>query len=215
MEFELDLDFLKSLISDFDLMTLLPNLVDVMDWVITVVNYCLVIGPLVLTALGLLYLLLPTREANHFVGYRFFWGMGSITSWRFTQRLAGAVWAVMGIILALEANDFRANLDSLEKLDMMYQSAELLLKQVIYVVASCVAINGVVFFLFNFQGEVRWVWRKLAELMVKCFGDLVAFFKKLIQENMGKKPENKSNPERRPRRIPGQNAKTNNNSKQQ
>ena len=35
MDFELDMDFLKTLISDFDLMSILPDLADVMDKVYT------------------------------------------------------------------------------------------------------------------------------------------------------------------------------------
>lgn len=200
LPFELDTEFLKSLLNDFDLMTLLPDLADVMTWLVTAVEYALVIGPMLLVALGLLYLLLPTKEANHFVGYRFFWGMGSIKSWRFTQRFAGAVWTVLGLVLVLEANDFRAQIAGMENLELMYQSIELLLKQVYYVVVSCLAVNVVVFLIFRFTGEIRWVWRKLGELIAKGVGILMAN----IRQGKTDKPE------KRPRRTPGQNAKPQN-----
>ena len=61
---ELDMDFLKTLISDFDLMAILPDLADLMDWIVKGVNIALIIGPVVLAVMGLWYLLLPTREAN-------------------------------------------------------------------------------------------------------------------------------------------------------
>jgi len=158
---EFDMDFLKSLISDFDLMALLPEMADVLDWIMIAVSYALVAGPCVLVLLGLWYLILPAREANHYVGYRFFWGMGSIKSWKFTQRFAGVVWIIIGAILAMEANDLRESLLAMEKLDMMYEAVALILKQISWVVVSCLGINVVIFIIFDFKGNVRKVWRKL------------------------------------------------------
>lgn len=159
---ELDLDFLKSLISDFDLMSILPDLADVMDWIVKGVNIALIIGPVLLAVMGLWYLLLPAREANHFVGYRFFWGMGSVKSWKFTQRFAGAVWLVLGVKMALEAYDNRAAYEAMETIDLMYTAIDLIIHQVATVIISCLVINLVVFILFNFKGNVRRPWRSLA-----------------------------------------------------
>lgn len=158
---DFDMDFLKSLISDFDLMALLPNMVDVLDWIMIAVSYALVAGPCVLVLLGLWYLILPTREANHFVGYRFFWGMGSIKSWKFTQRFAGLAWIILGAILAMEANDLRESLLAMEKLDMMYEAVAMILKQISWLVITCLIINVIIFIIFDFKGNVRKVWRKL------------------------------------------------------
>ena len=167
---DFDMDFLKSLISDFDLMALLPNMVDVLDWIMIAVSYALVAGPCVLVLLGLWYLILPTREANHFVGYRFFWGMGSVKSWKFTQRLAGAVWLGLGIYMASEAYDNRAVLEAMETIDLMYTAIEVILHQVWYLIVSCLSINAVVFIIFNFKGNVRrpwrWIGRKIKELFL-------------------------------------------------
>lgn len=181
---ELDMDFLKSLISDFDLMSILPDLADVMEWIIKGVNIALIAGPVLLAVLGLWYLLLPTREANHFVGYRFFWGMGSVKSWKFTQRFAGAVWLILGVKMALDAYNNRAGYEAMETIDLMYTAIELIVHQVAAVVISCLVINLVVFLIFNFKGNVRrlwrWMGRKIKELFLK------------VKENMtAKKAENK------------------------
>ena len=166
---ELDMDFLKSLISDFDLMSILPDLADVMDWIVKGVNIALIIGPVILAILGLWYLLLPTREANHFVGYRFFWGMGSVKSWKFTQRLAGAVWLALGIQLAMEVNDSRVQLEAMETIDLMYRAIEVIIHQVYYLIVSCLIINAVVFVIFNFKGNVRRLWRWIGRKFVELF----------------------------------------------
>lgn len=184
MDFELDMDFLKSLISDFDLMSILPDLADVMDWIVKGVNIALIVGPVLLAVLGLWYLLLPTREANHFVGYRFFWGMGSVKSWKFTQRFAGLVWLILGVNMAMTANENRASLEAMETIDLMYTAIEQIIRQVGAVIISCLVINIVVFLIFNFKGNVRrlwrWIGRKIKELFEK------------VKENLtSKKAENK------------------------
>ena len=178
MDFELDLDFLKSFISDFDLMSILPDLADVMDWIVKGVNIALIIGPVLLAILGLWYLLLPTREANHFIGYRFFWGMGSVKSWKFTQRFAGAVWLYLGVTMAMQANENRASLEAMETIDLMYKAIELIIRQVSSVIISCLAINLVVFIIFNFKGNVRrpwrWIGRKIKELFLNIKDSIAA-----------------------------------------
>lgn len=193
MDFELDMDFLKSLISDFDLMSILPDLADVMDWIVKGVNIALIIGPVVLAVLGLWYLLLPTREANHFIGYRFFWGMGSVKSWKFTQRFAGAVWLGVGIKMALEAYDNQAQLEAMETIDLMYTAIEVILHQVWYVVVSCLIINAIVFLIFNFKGNVRrlwrWMGRKIKELFLKLKSNMEA---NMAESRAEKKSEKKT-----------------------
>ena len=87
--------------------------------------------------------------------------MGSIKSWKFTQRFAGAVWIILGVVLALNANELREELLAMEKLEMMYEAIALILKQISWVVVSCLAINVIIFFIFNFKGDVRRVWKKL------------------------------------------------------
>ena len=175
---ELDMDFFKSLISDFDLMAILPDLADVMDWIVKGVNIALIIGPVLLAVMGLWYLLLPTREANHVVGYRFFWGMGSVKSWKFTQRLAGAVWLYLGIDMARSAYDNRAQLEAMETIDLMYTAIEQILHQVGTVIISCIAINVVIFLLFNFKGNFRRLWRFLG----RKIKELCLFLGKKIKE---------------------------------
>lgn len=178
---ELDMDFLKTLISDFDLMAILPDLADLMDWIVKGVNIALIIGPVVLAVMGLWYLLLPTREANYVVGYRFFWGMGSVKSWKFTQRLAGLVWLIMGVKMAREAYDNRAQLEALETIELMYTAIETILRQVGTVIISCVIINVVIFLLFNFKGNYRRLWRFLGRKTKELFDKLVAKISEAIK----------------------------------
>lgn len=183
---ELDMDFLKTLISDFDLMAMLPDLADLMDWIVKGVNVALIIGPVVLAVMGLWYLLLPSREANHVVGYRFFWGMGSVKSWKFTQRLAGLVWLIMGVRMAREAYERSAQLEALETIELMYTAIETIISQVGTVIISCVIINAVIFLLFNFKGNYRRLWRFLGRKIKELFDKLVAMISEAIKNAMNK-----------------------------
>lgn len=63
----------------------------------------LFMGPILFIGMGLFYTFLAPPEANHKLGYRTYFGMGSVAAWKFTQKLAGMVWSGAGILLALVA----------------------------------------------------------------------------------------------------------------
>ncbi len=60
-------------------------------------------GPIVLILMGLYYLFLSPKEANHKAGYRTFFGMGSVNAWKFTQKIAGMAWGGAGIVALIAA----------------------------------------------------------------------------------------------------------------
>lgn len=63
----------------------------------------MLIGPILLILLGAYYYYFAPEEANHKVGYRTHYGMGSVAAWKFTQGLAGKVWGFLGAGLAVVA----------------------------------------------------------------------------------------------------------------
>ena len=87
-------DFLDAIIPDLDKM-----LSDMRFWI----GFAMLAGPIILIVLGLFYFFLAPKEANHRMGYRTYFGMGSVPAWRFTQRLAGMVWGGLGIVLCIVA----------------------------------------------------------------------------------------------------------------
>ncbi|MGM9588616.1 MAG: SdpI family protein [Faecousia sp.] len=95
----LDIESIKEMMDAFDPAALLPELEDIFSVLVTVCQIAVLIGPILLLGLGVAYLLLSPREANHYFGYRCYFGMGSVEAWRFTQRLAGVVLGVLGLIL--------------------------------------------------------------------------------------------------------------------
>ena len=89
------MDFLQN----FDPSKILPNIARLMTDAVMVLRICVLAGPILLAVLGAVYFFLAPKEANHSVGYRFFWGMSSMEAWQFMQKLSGMVWGALGIVL--------------------------------------------------------------------------------------------------------------------
>ena len=90
---------ITALFDKIDFSKLVPELDTLLGKLQAVAGWALMIGPIVMVALGLWYYFLPPKEANHKVGFRTWFGMGSVEAWQFTQRLAGIVWTGLGIVL--------------------------------------------------------------------------------------------------------------------
>lgn len=149
------MEALKSLLSDFDLSAILPDIPKFLSGLEMILRIAVLVGPLCLLGLGLWYLLAPVPEANHLAGFRCFWGMSSVESWQFTQRTAGLVWSGLGLVLtvvmALRANGYR----ELEYETAIWSAIQSLGMELILIVASIVVINLAVFVAFNRKGYRR------------------------------------------------------------
>ena len=148
-------DFLKSLLADFDPAALVPDLAAIFENLDAVLRIVVLAGPLCLLGLGLLYLLAPPGEANHIFGYRHFWGMSSVEAWRFTQKTAGLVWTglgfVMTIVMAFLCNGYR----NLAAEEMLRSAITCVVVELVLVVLSTLVINALVIFRFDHKGVPR------------------------------------------------------------
>ena len=146
----MDSETLKSLINDFDPMKLIPDLGNLLGWLELAVRISVMAGPVILLVLGLWYLILPPKEANHIAGYRFYWGMGSVQSWRVMQFLAGVAWtavgAVLTIVMVIITNGYRG----MDLLAMAYSAISCLLWQIGVAAVSCVLVNLSMMILLTF-----------------------------------------------------------------
>ena len=149
------MDFLKSLLSDFDPAALVPDLEAIFNNLDGALRVVVLAGPLCLLGLGLLYLLAPPSEANHVFGYRHFWGMSSVEAWRFTQKTAGLVWTGLGlvltIIMAFLCNGYR----ELAAEAMLMSALTCVLVELLLVFLSTLLINTLVIFRFDRKGVRR------------------------------------------------------------
>lgn len=149
------IDFVKSLLTDFDPAAIFPDLSKLFASMELILRIAVLAGPLCLLGFGLWYLLAPAKEANHSIGYRFYWGMSSVEVWQFTQRLAGLVWTglglVMTIVMALICNGYR----DLAQDEMLYSALTAIGWELGLIIASIVAINITVIVLFDRKGYRR------------------------------------------------------------
>ena len=146
---------LKTLMDEFDLAKLLPQVDTIVGKVELAMRVAVMIGPIVLLLLGLAYIFASPKEANHYFGYRCYFGMGSVDAWRFTQRIAGIVWGAMGLVLTgimlLVCSSFRGK----EIMDILSSAVTSVLWQAGLTAAACLVINILVALRFDSKGELR------------------------------------------------------------
>ena len=98
-------DTIKEFLQDFSpetlLEDLLPELAPLLEQSALWARLLMLIGPFVILGMGLYYYLNAPKEANFRSGYRCYFGMGSVEAWQYTQRLAGGLWVLLGLGLAI------------------------------------------------------------------------------------------------------------------
>lgn len=150
------MEALKELMTGLgDMESLLPDLNKMLTGLVPLIRAAVLAGPIVLLVLGLVYLFLPPREANHYVGFRCWWGMSSVEIWRFTQKLAGITWTAMGLVLGIIAFAGGLGYGGLSPDIMLIKALTTILWQLLLVLISIVAINLVLILLFNSRGSRR------------------------------------------------------------
>lgn len=151
----MDVEMLKTALSESESVGLLPDVEHMFDKLEIVLRIAVMVGPLLLLGMGLLYLLVSPKEANHSLGYRCYWGMSSVEVWQFTQRFAGLVWTVLGlvmsVVMAVICNGFR----ELARDDMIYTALHAILWELGLVAVSILAINITIVALFDRKGYRR------------------------------------------------------------
>lgn len=96
------MDIISSLLEGLDnIGNLVPELDKLLGGIHLWVSIFLMIAPVCMFILGLVYLFLPPKEANHHIGYRTYFGMGSVEAWLHTQKIAGIAYGGVGLILSV------------------------------------------------------------------------------------------------------------------
>lgn len=151
----LDIASIKELMDGFDPAALLPDLSKVFGSLAAVCRFAVLIGPVVMLALGLAYLFLSPKEANYYFGYRCYYGMGSVNAWRFTQRLAGLVFSLLGGLLLVLMLWISGSFAGMEVTAMVWKALDCLIWQAVAALVATVGLNGTAAFFFDRKGELR------------------------------------------------------------
>ena len=151
----LNIDSIKEMMDAFDPASLLPELENVFSILTTVCRLAVMIGPVLMLALGIAYLLLSPKEANYYFGYRCYFGMGSVTAWRFTQRLAGLVLGVMGLVLTIVMLVMSLGFSGMETMEMVWRAFWCLIWQAILALLGNLGIWITTAVFFDAKGSPR------------------------------------------------------------
>ena len=159
------MDKIKEFLRDFSFETLLedllPELAPLLEKTAFLSRLMLLVGPFVILGMGLYYFLNAPKEANYQSGYRCYWGMGSVQAWRFTQRLAGGLWSLLGLGLAIWMALAGPELAALDMMDRMGRMAMYILCQAISLLLLRWIINLLVFLRYDAKGNRRYTWAEL------------------------------------------------------
>ena len=151
----LSIDSIKELMDGFDPASLLPELDSVFGKIELVCRIAVMVGPVLLIALGLTYLLLSPKEANHHLGYRCYFGMGSVQAWRFTQKFSGVVLGSLGLTLTAVMVFMMMSFRGMEVEAMLWRAVKCLIWEAALALLANLAIQAAAFFLFDANGDYR------------------------------------------------------------
>ena len=154
-EGNIDVDSIKALLDGLDPAALLPDLSKVFDSLAPLCRLAVMIGPVVLLLLGLSYLFLTPKEANYYLGYRCYFGMGSEYAWRFTQRLAGILFTGTGLVLTVVMFAISISFSYMQLPDMVWKAASCLVVELIASVLLILIVNISAMYHFDRKGKHR------------------------------------------------------------
>ena len=152
------MDKLLSLLDGLDIAKLLPEVDSLLGKLALVLRLCLLIGPVIMLVLGLIYLLIPPKEANQTAGYRTYFGMGSVKAWRFTQLVAGIIMTVVGLVLFLIARKAVQGFDAMDLMAAGEKAFSLIKTQVICAAVIYVFMMVLTFVMFDRKGNPRFAF---------------------------------------------------------
>ena len=152
---EIQMEKIKAVMDGLDPAALLPDVSTMVGKVELAMRLAVLAGPILLLVLGLIYFFLPPREANHTFGYRCYFGMGSVEAWRYTQRLAGAVWAGLGLVLSVVMFFVCAGFRGKDVMALLSSAGISVLWEAGLLAVACLIINILVAVRFDKNGELR------------------------------------------------------------
>jgi hypothetical protein len=115
----------------------------------------LLLVPVIMVIMGALRFFRPAAEANHSVGYRTFFGMGSVYAWRVTQWVSGILFLGVGGLLLLLAIIQCFVMGGKEVGDAVTNMYTWLIVEGVGLILSIVAVEVVIGLQFDKNGNLR------------------------------------------------------------
>ena len=150
-----DLTAIKEFMDGFDPAALLPSIDSIVGKVQLVCSIAILAAPVIMLLMGLAYLLFAPKEANYYFGYRTAFGMGSVSAWRHTQRVAGLVFGGLGLVLTVIMLMVLLTFSSKEAMDMVWLALKCLLWEGAAGLIAIFSINSLAMYTYDYNGNRR------------------------------------------------------------
>lgn len=151
----MSIDDFKGLMDGFDPASLLPEIDTIIGKIALVARIAVLIGPVVLLLMGLLYLFASPKEANYYLGYRCYYGMGSEEAWRYTQRIAGIVLGALGLTLSVVMLVVSGGFAEMETMDLLWRAVYCVAWEAGLAAIACLTVNTLAALRFDGKGDRR------------------------------------------------------------
>ena len=145
----------KGIMDAFEPASLLPDLDPILGKLALLARIVVLLGPAALLLMGLVYLVAVPKEANYYIGYRCYYGRGSGEAWRFTQRLAGIVFAALGLVTGVAMLLISGGFASMDTMDLLWRAVYCVAVEAGLTAVACLTINAVVALRFDGKGNER------------------------------------------------------------
>ena len=150
-----DIKSIKELMDGFDPAALLPEIGSVVGKVQLVCSIAILAAPVIMLLMGLAYLLFAPKEANYYFGYRTAFGMGSVSAWRHTQKVAGLVFGGLGLVLTILMLMILITFSGREAMDMVWLAVKCLVWEGVLGLAAIFSINSLAMYTYDYNGNRR------------------------------------------------------------
>lgn len=147
------MESITEIMDSLDPSKLVPELSSLGSHLHTLAVLAVLAGPLILLVLGLLYLFLPTKEANRKFGFRTYFGMGSVEAWQFAQKIAGYVFGGLGLVLTIIMGIICLQFGSGDSLSMMSTAFNCLIWQFVLVLLAYIGVSVACSVFFDKDGN--------------------------------------------------------------
>ena len=154
-EAAIDIKSIKEFMDGFDPAALLPDIGSIVGKVQLVCTIAILAAPIIMLLMGLAYLLSAPREANYYFGYRTAFGMGSVSAWRHTQKVAGLIFGGLGLLLTILMLMICITFSGREAMDMVWLAVKCLLWEGVLGLIAIFSINSVAMYTYDYNGNKR------------------------------------------------------------
>ena len=155
-----DFKSIKELMDGFDPAALLPEIDSIVGKVQVLCSLAILAAPVIMLCMGIAYLFFAPREANYYFGYRTAFGMGSVSAWRHTQKVAGLIFGGLGLILTILMLMICVTLSSRQAMDMVWLAVKCLIWEGVLALIAKFSINSIALYTYDYNGNKRRKARK-------------------------------------------------------